>query len=162
MSTVHVVKFNCNISCTFGRTQMQHYIYRDQLVFSTSCTGGICYALFSWPMLFLLFCPSSECHSLNTGPLRKKRNKGNLLSEPPAWFWNVTLCRKGTIIDGEWLSVLAVYLFLSCCFSKPFGSLLWKCKLRAAGCIWAQARISWESWLADNISTKTCLQASDT
>lgn len=55
MSTVHVVKFNCNISCTFGRTSMQSYIYRDQLVFSTSCTGGIIYALFSWPMLFFSF-----------------------------------------------------------------------------------------------------------
>lgn len=38
---------------------MPCYIYRDQLVFSTSCTGGICYALFSLAHALLFsFCPA--------------------------------------------------------------------------------------------------------
>ncbi len=71
---------------------MQHYIYRDQLVFSASCNWGnlLCTLLLALAFSFL-FCPSPECHSLNTGNLtgkKKNTNKHNLLSESPVWFWN--------------------------------------------------------------------------
>lgn len=120
MSTVHVVKFNCNISCTFGRTQTPCYIYRDQLVFSTSCTGWICYALFSWPMLFLLFCFAPHQNVIPWTQEAywegKKRNKCNLLSDSPVWFWNLMSYMKGVTSESvtEWQllsSVVCFYLF---------------------------------------------------
>lgn len=67
---------------------------------------------------------------------------------------------KGTVTDR--LRVLAVHVLRRVASGSRLAASCAKCKLRAAGCSWYRAKISWESWPADNISVQTCVQKSDT
>lgn len=81
------MKVNCTISCTFGRTPC--YIYRDQLVFSTSCTGGICY--FLWPMFFFFFFGFSPLTRMSFPEHRNFTGKKEINAtywDSMVWIWN--------------------------------------------------------------------------
>lgn len=142
---------------------MQHYIYRDQLVFSTSCNwGNLLRTLLLAHAFSSLFCPSPECHSLNTGTFPGKIQINatswvNLLSGFEMKYM------KGIITGRVWPGSSRPQL---CCIQEAIWQASWvKCKLRAAVAsqvvAGGRAKINWESWPADNISTEACMQKSD-